>query len=93
MSDATWSVYIVRCNDASLYTGVAKDLSARIAQHNDGVGAKYTRSRRPVTLVYVESAVDRSAALRREFEIKRMPRAAKRRLTEQSSGATLLSGC
>lgn len=75
-----WTVYIVRCNDASLYTGVAKDLTRRIEQHNAGTGAKYTRSRLPVTLVYSEEVADRGAALRREIEIKRLPAASKRRL-------------
>lgn len=75
-----WTVYIVRCNDASLYTGVAKDLTRRIAQHNAGTGAKYTRSRLPVTLVYSEEVADRGAALRREIQIKRLPAASKRRL-------------
>ncbi len=79
MSSA-WTVYVVRCNDASLYTGVAKDLARRIEQHNAGTGAKYTRSRLPVTLVYSEVVADRGAALRREIEIKRLPAAAKRRL-------------
>jgi len=63
-----------------LYTGVAKDLAARIAAHNDGRGAKYTRSRLPVRLVYREPVADRSAALKRELQIKRLPRAAKRAL-------------
>ncbi|MGR9090851.1 MAG: GIY-YIG nuclease family protein [Gammaproteobacteria bacterium] len=79
---ASWTVYIVRCNDASLYTGVAKDLERRIDQHNAGTGAKYTRSRLPVTLVYSEPAADRGAALRREIEIKRLPAASKRRLAD-----------
>lgn len=72
-----WHVYIVRCRDRTLYTGVAKDLDARVAAHNAGRGAKYTRSRRPVRLVYRETAADRGQALRREHEIKRMTRAAK----------------
>lgn len=80
---ASWYVYIVRCNDASLYTGVAKDLERRIGQHNAGTGAKYTRSRLPVTLVYSEPAADRGAALRREIEIKRLPAASKRRLADR----------
>jgi putative endonuclease len=66
-----WHVYIVRCADGSLYTGVAKDLDARIAAHNLGRGAKYTRGRRPVELIYAESVADRAAALKRELEIKR----------------------
>ena len=75
-----WHVYIVRCADSTLYTGVAKDLAARVAQHNAGRGAKYTRSRLPVKLVYREPVADRSVALRREHEIKRLPRQAKRAL-------------
>jgi predicted GIY-YIG superfamily endonuclease len=70
--DKVWHVYIVKCADRSLYTGVAKDVGARIEQHNSGRGAKYTRTRRPVELVYLEPAGDRSAALRREIAIKRM---------------------
>ena len=73
----------MRCADRTLYTGVAKDLAARIRVHNSGMGAKYTRSRLPVKLVYSERARDRGAAQRREHEIKRLPRAAKRALTRQ----------
>ncbi len=75
-----WFVYIVRCADDTLYAGVATDTDARIAKHNDGTGAKYTRTRRPVELVYVESAVDRGAALAREHEIKKLTAEEKRRL-------------
>jgi len=60
---AGWHVYIVRCADRTLYTGVAKDLPDRIAVHNSGRGAKYTRQRLPVKLVYSEAAADRGAAL------------------------------
>jgi len=74
---ASWHVYVLRCADDSLYTGITVDLTARLASHNDGSGAKYTRSRLPVTLVYQEPASDRSAALRRELEIKGLSRAAK----------------
>jgi len=77
---AQWFVYILRCADKSLYTGVATDLEARVHKHNVGKGAKYTRGRRPVKLVYHESAANRSAALRREHAIKRMKTAEKRRL-------------
>jgi predicted GIY-YIG superfamily endonuclease len=75
-----WSVYIVRCADGTLYTGTAKDLGARIDEHNAGRGAKYTRGRAPVTLVYREPAGDRAAAQRREHAIKRLTAAEKRRL-------------
>ena len=75
-----WFVYIVRCSDRTLYTGVTTDADKRVAEHNRGQGARYTRSRLPVELVYVEPAADRGAALRREGEIKRMRSAAKRRM-------------
>jgi len=78
-----WCVYIVQCSDDTLYTGVAIDVDARLAQHNAGRGAKYTRGRRPVELVYCEPANDRSAALRREIVIKRLKLADKRRLIYQ----------
>jgi len=77
---AKWSVYILRCADNTLYTGVATDLDARLATHNTGKGAKYTRGRLPVKLVYREAVRGRSAALKREHAIKRLTRAAKRRL-------------
>mgnify|MGYP001587956791 CR=1 FL=1 len=76
---AVWYVYILRCADDSLYTGVATDVEARVAKHNAGQGAKYTRGRRPVVLVYQERAGDRGTALRREHAIRRLRRAAKRR--------------
>jgi DNA-3-methyladenine glycosylase I len=77
---ADWYVYIVECADRSLYTGVAKDVAARVATHNKGAGAKYTRSRKPVTVVYTEAAADRGAALRREYAIKQLQSAQKRTL-------------
>ena len=72
-----WLVYILRCSDTSLYTGVTNDLPRRVAAHNAGTAAKYTRSRRPVRVVHTERARGRSAALRREFAIKRLTRARK----------------
>ena len=78
-----WRVYVVECADGSLYTGIAVDVDARVARHNEGEGARYTRSRRPVRLVHVEIAADRGAALRREHAIKRLPAAEKRRLVGQ----------
>lgn len=77
-----WHVYIVRCADSSLYTGIAKDLDQRIKSHNLGRGAKYTRSRRPVKLVYSESVDCRSTALRRELAIKALERDEKKKLIE-----------
>ncbi|MBK8870590.1 MAG: GIY-YIG nuclease family protein [Elusimicrobia bacterium] len=75
-----WSVYLVRCADGSLYTGVAKDVEARVEKHNKGVGAAYTRSHRPVTLVHHEKGFTRSKALIREAQIKRYPRPKKEAL-------------
>ncbi len=72
-----WSIYIVRCADGTLYTGATNDVVRRIAQHNRGEGARYTRSRRPVTLIYEEACRNRSEAQAREYEIKQLSRAAK----------------
>jgi putative endonuclease len=79
-----WFVYLVRCTDRSLYTGVTTDVQRRIIEHNEGRGARYTRSRGPVALVYLETVADRSAALRREHEIKRMTAAGKRQLVAKA---------
>jgi putative endonuclease len=68
---------MLRCRDGSLYTGVTNDLSGRLAAHGAGTGARYTRARLPVRLVYREARATRGAALRREAAIKRLPRAAK----------------
>ena len=76
----TWSVYVARCADGSLYTGVARDVARRLAQHNAGRGAAYTRARRPVALAWSEPARDRGAALRREWAIKQLTRAEKEAL-------------
>ncbi|WP_346927469.1 TIGR02453 family protein [uncultured Arthrobacter sp.] len=72
-----WTVYLLRCADGSLYTGIATDPGRRIEEHNAGRGAAYTRARRPVTLAYQESAPDRPAALRREWALKQLTRAEK----------------
>ena len=70
-----WWVYIVVCSDGSLYTGITTDQVRRIAEHNDSKkGAKYTRNRRPVDLVYSEMLPNRSAASKREYEIKKLSR-------------------
>ena len=73
-------VYILRCGDGSLYTGITNDLSRRPAAHSSGRGAKYTRSRLPVALVWQEAQPDKSAALRRERQIKALSRAEKLQL-------------
>jgi putative endonuclease len=77
-----WTVYLARCRDGTLYTGVTTDLTRRLAEHNTGCGGAYTRSRLPVVLVYREEARDRSVALRREYAIKRLSRSQKERLAE-----------
>jgi predicted GIY-YIG superfamily endonuclease len=69
-----WSVYVLRCGDDSLYTGIAKDVAARLKQHRGGKGAAYTRTHLPVDLVYLETRLTRSGALIREAQLKRLPR-------------------
>jgi putative endonuclease len=67
-------VYIVKCSDNTYYTGYTNNLKRRIKQHNDGNGAKYTKGRRPVTLVYSEKYKSKSKAMKREYNIKQMSR-------------------
>ena len=76
---ADWIVYILRCKDDSLYTGITIDIERRLAEHNgdNRLGARYTRARRPVTLVYQEQVASRSLASRREAEIKQLSKAEK----------------
>ena len=78
-------VYILECADGTFYTGWTTDIEARVNTHNSGSGAKYTRGRRPVSLVYYEELPDRSAALKREAAIKRLPRNKKLELIAGSS--------
>lgn len=78
--DKTWKLYILRCGDGSLYTGITTDLDRRLEAHRAGTGAKYTRGRGPLTLVYAEECVDHSGALRRECQIKALTRAEKEAL-------------
>ena len=70
-------VYLLRCRDGSLYCGWTDDLERRVATHNSGKGARYTRSRKPVQLVWSEELADRSAALKREIAVKRLTRTQK----------------
>ena len=81
--EKTWEVYMLRCADGSLYTGIARDAERRAEVHNSGKGAKYTRSRLPAVLVYRESCGDYSAALRREAAIKRLSRKEKTELADR----------
>lgn len=79
----SWHVYIVCCRDGTYYTGIARNLARRIREHNSlKSGARYTRSRRPVQLVYAEPAPSRSAAAKREYQLKRMPLARKKELID-----------
>ena len=78
--EGKWSVYILRCKDGTLYTGMAKDVQARLSQHESGKGARYTRGRGPLELVYAESCDCKSDALKRECSIKALSREEKLKL-------------
>lgn len=80
-----WWVYLLRCGDGTLYTGITDDVERRLKAHNSGKGAKYTRGRGPVELVYREAQPDKSAALKREIAIKRMTRTEKLSLIEKGT--------
>lgn len=79
---AFWHTYILQCADGSLYTGCTNDLARRVAAHNAGTGAKYTKAKLPVKLLYSEPALDRSQAQKREAEIKKLSRSQKLELIE-----------
>ena len=81
----SWQVYILRCSDNTLYTGITNDLENRLQTHNEKRGARYTRTRLPVTLVYREEASSRSLASRREAAIKKLPRNKKLKLITESN--------
>ena len=81
---STWTVYILQCKDDSLYTGITTDLEARIEAHNRGDGAKYTRGRGPVRLVWSQDDLSESQARKREYEIKQLSRAQKLELISAS---------
>ena len=80
----TWFVYILRCSDGSFYTGITTDVGKRLKRHQGGIGAAYTRSHLPVTLIWKESAVSESAARKREAEIKGWTRKEKERFLKRS---------
>lgn len=79
-STNSWHVYILRCGDGTLYTGIAKDVDRRVTQHNAGKASRYTRSRLPVSLEYQEAQPSQSAALKRELAIKALSRTEKEAL-------------
>ena len=83
--EQTWFVYILRCGDDTLYTGITTDLDRRVREHNSLTsGSKYTRARQPVKLVYREKAPSRSEAAAREFQIKRLKRTEKKQLIAEN---------
>lgn len=80
MTDKPWMLYILRCGDGTLYTGITTDVQARFQAHCAGKGAKYTRGRGPLALVYQEECESHSHALKRELQVKALPREQKERL-------------
>ena len=82
MTEKKWFLYILRRGDGSLYTGITTDVEARLAQHRAGKGAKYTRGRGPLEVVYTEKCEDHSAALKRELAVKALPREEKERMIQ-----------
>ena len=81
--------YMVKCSDGTLYTGWTTDLEHRVKAHNDGEGAKYTRSRRPVELVYYEEYAPKAEAMKREYSIKQLTRKQKEKLIENKNMCTI----
>ncbi|MDX8399252.1 MAG: GIY-YIG nuclease family protein [Gallionellaceae bacterium] len=82
-----WLCYLLRCADDTLYCGITNNLEKRLLAHNTGEGAKYTRGRTPVALLHREDCADKSSALKREIQIKRMPRADKLALCKTSANS------
>ncbi len=78
-------VYVVECSDGTYYTGYTTDVERRVAEHNDGTAAKYTRGRRPVELIHAETYDTKSDAMQREYAIKQLRRAAKERLVQDDA--------
>ena len=87
-----YNIYILRCSDGSLYTGIAFDLKERLSRHNQGKGAKYTKARLPVELTYFESSYSKNDAIKREFEIKRLSRDKKIKLIRYGRGKRVSLG-
>jgi len=79
-----WHLYLLRCGDGTLYCGIALDVQTRLKQHQEGKGAKYTRGRGPLELVYEEACGTRAEALKRERQVKRLPRSAKLAMLKRS---------
>ena len=87
---SSYYIYILRCRDSSLYTGWTNDINKRVAQHNAGKGAKYTRSRLPVTLVYREEFLSQEKAMRRERKIKMLSREEKLHLVTKDTSSYII---
>ena len=85
--ESQWYLYILRCKDNTFYTGITTDVEKRLEAHQSGKGAKYTRGRGPLALVYKEECGDHSEALKRELEVKALTRAEKLKLIEKNSEA------
>jgi len=81
--EKSWKLYILRCGDGSLYTGIAVDVEARLAAHRGGKGAKYTRGRGPLEVVYTEECGTHSQALKREAAVKKLTRSGKEKLVAE----------
>ncbi len=79
-----WLCYLLRCADGTLYCGITNDMEKRLSTHNEGLGAKYTRTRTPVELVFSENCIDRSCASRREMAIKKLTRSQKLALIDSN---------
>ena len=86
--EKSWKLYILRCGDGSLYTGIAVDVHARLAMHRSGKGAKYTRGRTPLELVYTEECGTHSQALKREWEVKALSREEKNHLIQSKAAGS-----
>jgi len=87
-----WVVYMLRCADGSLYTGITTDLTRRLREHNGtGAGARYTRARRPVQLVHAENAANRSSACQREYQLKQLSRTEKETFLAASSTSLIFN--
>ena len=82
MTEKKWYLYILRCGDGTLYTGITTDVEGRLAQHRSGKGAKYTRGRGPLEVVYTEECENHSAALKRELAVKALPREEKEKMIQ-----------
>ena len=91
--DSVWYVYILKCADGTLYTGIAKDVKARVKKHNQSRGARFTSGRKPVHLLYSEEFPDRGKALRREAEIKKWSRQGKEQLIKYGQGILEVPRC